>query len=245
MPLSIRPEYPQGYNPDNSWRPLEPRDGRPAAWCGGVTRIARLLHERQGLVFADGSIYKIPIGHCVACLIQLPIEALEVFHVIPYESLAGRASSPQDLVNMHNDTSNLTFVCRNCHASWDEQPFYDWLLETVRLQESQTRLARVELLRSAWLKLEELAAREQEHARSVAHDDVLGALGKRSVDPHLTPRDQAAARMARIGLAVVKLLNEKSFHVDFSLGRAVELVACHLEADLKQLVQQGQPRPLA
>jgi hypothetical protein len=202
--------------------------------------MASVIQERQGLGFVDGPIYRVPMGRCVACLIQLPVVALDVESIIPYESFAGKAQNAQDLVNMRNDTSNLTFLCKTCRAHKDLEPndLYDWIMETARLEEHGTRLCQTQLVKQAWLDMEEIAARQYLHMD-------LNGLQHALADPHLNVKFQAAARMARINVASRKALSDRHFLFDFNLAKETELLAAQLEATVKSRLQAGGTRPLA
>ncbi|MFL5346633.1 MAG: HNH endonuclease [Hyalangium sp.] len=201
--------------------------------------MASLIQERQGVGFTEGPIYRVPLGRCVACLVQFPVAALTIESIIHYDTYAGKALGPQDLVNMHNDTSNLTFLCKGCHASKDLEPstLYDWIMETVRLEEHGTRLSQVQVVRQAWLDMERVAAQQFLHMDLTGLQHVLA-------DPNLSPRSQAAARMARISLAGQKALNDAHFLFDFHLAKDVELLAHQLEAEAKLHLQPGKSKPV-
>ena len=229
MPLSSHPAYPQGYDPASNWNSLTPQDETGARWFRGTAGMANLIHARQQIGFEEGPVYKIPLGRCVACLLRYSIECLEVAHLIHYQSLAGKSTSMQDLVNMHNDTSNLTFLCRGCNHTRQHQAFYDWLLQTVELEENGSRLARQKVLQQAWKDLNLAALQKHEAARQQSPHDVVGAL-QHTVESLRTQsppnaKELAAAQMVLVNEAILMTMNERKYVTGFNLAQAVEAVA--------------------
>lgn len=154
MPLHMKPRYPNAPNqpedPDQPEDPvlpddlsaLHPSNGERAKWLGGNKRMREIIWARQGAKKATmqsdnqtlGS-YELLVGRCSACLIWFPTQALQVDHIIPYDTLRHIAGNdPDELVRMNNDTKNLTFLCGSCNASKSNHMFTRWLGHLLQFQ---------------------------------------------------------------------------------------------------------------